>query len=109
MTATTTRARLFPPIAPGTDADIDGPRGELIEAIINNSEDESLLERYLYGEQIGVDVLIDDLETSVAAATFFPVVPVCAGTGLGLARLLELVSGGFPSPAEVDGPDGRWS
>lgn len=86
------------------DVDIDGPRGELIEAIINNSEDESLLERYLSGEQIGVDVLIDDLETSVAAATFFPVVPVCAATGLGLDQVLELVSGGFPSPAEVPAP-----
>ncbi len=91
-------------VAPADDAGLDGPRGDLIEAIINNSEDETLLERYLSGEQIGVDVLVDDLETSVAAATFFPVVPVCAASGLGLEQLLELISGGFPSPAEVSVP-----
>jgi elongation factor G len=97
----------FPPresaeIAEGID--IDSPRAALIEAIINNSEDESLLDRYLAGEEIGLDVLIDDLETAVARGTFYPVIPVCASTGLGLAELLEILSGGFPSPVEPDAP-----
>ncbi len=85
-------------------ADLETQRGALIEAIINNSEDESLLDRYLAGEQIGLDVLIDDLETAVARGTFYPVLPVCASTGLGLAELLEVLSGGFPSPTELDPP-----
>ena len=68
--------------------DVEQARNALIEAIINNSEDESLLDRYLAGEDIGVDVLIDDLETAVARGTFYPVVPVCSGTGLGLGELL---------------------
>jgi elongation factor G len=84
--------------------DIEADRGALIEAIINNSEDETLLDRYLAGEEIGLDVLIDDLETAVARGTFFPVLPVCAATGLGLGELLEVLSGGFPSPAEMDPP-----
>ncbi|HEU5268236.1 MAG TPA: elongation factor G-like protein EF-G2 [Jatrophihabitans sp.] len=84
----------------GTDADIEGPRGALIEAIINNSEDESLLDRYLSGDEIEFDVLVDDLETAVARATFFPMLPVCAGTSVGLGQLLELVVGGFPPPVE---------
>jgi elongation factor G len=96
----------FPPSeAPLPDGiDVDGPRGSLIEAIINNSEDETLLDRYLSGEEIGLDVLIDDLETAVARGTFYPVLPVCATTGLGLAELLEVLAGGFPSPAEMDAP-----
>ncbi|HEU5007133.1 MAG TPA: GTP-binding protein, partial [Jatrophihabitantaceae bacterium] len=96
----------FPPKQPSeqVDADVDGPRAALIEAIINNSEDESLLDRYLAGEEIGLEVLIDDLETAVARGTFFPVLPVCASTGLGLAELLEILSGGFPSPVELDPP-----
>jgi len=49
-------------------------------------------------------VLVDDLETAVARGTFFPVIPVCASTGLGLAELLELLSGAFPSPVELDPP-----
>ncbi|HEY3714097.1 MAG TPA: elongation factor G-like protein EF-G2 [Jatrophihabitantaceae bacterium] len=86
------------------DGDVSSAREALIEAIINNSEDESLLDRYLGGEEIGVDVLVGDLETAVARGTFFPVIPVCASTGLGLAELLELLSGAFPSPVELDPP-----
>jgi len=96
----------FPPseAALPDDADIEDARGSLIEAIINNSEDETLLDRYLSGEEIGLDVLIDDLETAVARGTFYPVLPVCSSTGLGLAELLEVLAGGFPSPAELDAP-----
>lgn len=85
-------------------AGLDGARSALIEAIINNSEDESLLERYLAGDDIGLDVLVDDLETAIARGSFHPVLPVCASSGLGLAELLELISGALPSPAEVDPP-----
>lgn len=100
----------FPPVeAPlgaAVDAavDVQADRAALLEAIINNSEDESLLDRYLAGEQIGLDVLIDDLETAVARGTFYPVLPVCSLTGLGLAELLEVLSGCFPSPTEPDAP-----
>ncbi|HZZ95545.1 MAG TPA: elongation factor G-like protein EF-G2 [Jatrophihabitantaceae bacterium] len=84
--------------------DLDTDRGLLIEAIINNSEDETLLDRYLNGEEIGIEVLVDDLETAVARGTFYPVLPVCAATGLGLAEVLEVLSGAFPSPVELDPP-----
>ena len=84
--------------------DIEDARTALIEAIITNSEDETLLERFADGDEIDLDVLIDDLETSVARGTFYPVVPVCALTGLGLAELLEVLAGGFPSPTELDPP-----
>jgi elongation factor G len=86
------------------DGDVEDERAALIEAIINNSEDESLLDRYLAGEDIGLDVLVDDLETAVARGTFYPVVPVCAATSMGLGELLEILSGGFPSPVELEPP-----
>jgi elongation factor G len=96
----------FPPVeSPADDADVEKPRDALIEAIINSSEDETLLERYLSGDDVGLDVLIDDLETGVARGTFYPVLPVCAGTGVGLAELLEILSGAFPSPTELDLPE----
>ncbi|MFN2519285.1 MAG: GTP-binding protein, partial [Jatrophihabitantaceae bacterium] len=87
------------------DGDIEAGRAALIEAIINNTEDETLLDRYLAGEELGLDVLIDDLETAVARGTFYPVLPVCATTGLGLGELLEVLSGAFPSPVELDPPE----
>jgi elongation factor G len=98
----------FPPSeSPASDAELEAPRAALIEAIINNSEDETLLDRYLSGEDLGLDVLIDDLETAVARGTFYPLVPVCAETGVGLAEVLEVLSGGFPSPMEVDVPEAQ--
>ncbi len=95
-------------------------RAALIEGIIEQSEDETLMERYLDGEELDVATLIDDLETAVARGTFHPVIPICAGPGngsgraggtIGLDALLEVLVGGFPSPLEhplprVTGVDG---
>ncbi|WP_341720279.1 elongation factor G-like protein EF-G2 [Micromonospora sp. FIMYZ51] len=86
-------------------------RNELIEGIIAESEDETLMDRYLGGEEIGTDLLIEDLEKAVARGHFYPVVPVCAATGVGLDALLEVLTAGFPSPPEhalpaVTGIDG---
>jgi elongation factor G len=86
-------------------------RNALIEAIIAESEDETLMDRYLNGETIEVKVLIDDLETAVARGSFYPVLAACSGSGLGMAELLEVLVNGFPSPLEhpvvpVTRPDG---
>ncbi|WP_410814134.1 elongation factor G-like protein EF-G2 [Micromonospora sp. 067-2] len=83
---------------------IDESRNELIEGIIAESEDETLMDRYLDGEEIGTEVLIDDLEKAVARGHFYPVVPVCAETGVGLDALLEVLTAAFPSPPEHDLP-----
>ena len=64
------------------------------------------MDRYVGGEEIDEDVLVDDLERAVARATFFPVVPVCSVTGVGCAELLDLATRGFPSPSEHPAPDG---
>jgi elongation factor G len=80
-------------------------RGTLIEGIIEESEDESLLERYLGGEEIEQSVLIDDLEHAVARGSFFPAIPVCSGTGVGTLELLEIATSGFPSPLEHSLPE----
>lgn len=93
---------------------IEEPRSALIEAIIEESEDESLMERYLGGEQIDPAVLIADLEKAIARGSFFPVIPVCSSTGVGTLELLEVITSGFPSPltpleharAEAFTPDG---
>ena len=84
---------------------IEEQRGTLIEGIIEESEDETLMERYLGGEDIDQSVLIDDLEKAVARASFFPVIPVCSGTGVGTLELLEIIASGFPSPPEHQLPE----
>lgn len=89
----------FPPsvIEPGAQADeattsLTDARAQLIEGIIAESEDESLMERYLDGAELSESGLIADLETAVARGSFHPMIPVCAHTGVGLAELLELIT-----------------
>ncbi|MEV6687759.1 elongation factor G-like protein EF-G2 [Streptomyces sp. NPDC051130] len=95
---------------------ISEARSRLIEGIIAESEDETLMDRYLGGEDIDLKTLVDDLERAVARGTFHPVLmaaPAAEGArqGLGTVELLELVTGGFPTPLErapltVTAPDG---
>jgi len=92
-------------ITGGPSTRADPRRGELIEAVIEESEDESLMDRYVGGETIEESVLLADLEKAVARATLFPVVPVCAASGTGLAELLDLCVRAFPSPPEHVPPD----
>jgi elongation factor G len=75
-------------------------RGELIEGIIQESEDETLMDRYLSGEEIDPKVLIEDLEKAVALGSFYPVLATAAAGGIGLAELLEIMTQAFPSPSE---------
>jgi elongation factor G len=84
---------------------VDDARNALIEGIIEQSEDESLMDRYLGGEEIETKTLIEDLETAVARGSFHPVIPVSALTGVGLAELLEALTGAFPSPLEHPLPE----
>lgn len=84
---------------------IEEHRGALIEGIIEESEDESLMERYLGGEAIDESVLIEDLEKAVARGSFFPVIPVCSTSGVGTLELLEIATRGFPSPLEHPLPE----
>ena len=83
---------------------IEPHRNTLIEGIIAESEDETLMERYLGGEDVDRDLLVADLEKAVARGSFYPVVPVASTTGLGIAEVLEVVVGGFPSPLEHEVP-----
>src|SRR5690606_634714 len=55
---------------------VETARSTLIEAIIEESEDETLMDRYLGGELLDFKALVDDLETAVARASFYPVLPV---------------------------------
>ncbi|MEU0662355.1 elongation factor G-like protein EF-G2 [Streptomyces lavendulocolor] len=84
-------------------------RNRLIEGIIAESEDESLMDRYLGGEEIDLKTLVDDLEKAVARGTFHPVLaaaPAAPGgkQGLGTVELLDLITRGFPTPLEREAP-----
>ncbi|UOY02565.1 elongation factor G-like protein EF-G2 [Blastococcus sp. PRF04-17] len=80
--------------------DADRLRAELIEGIIGESEDETLMDRYLAGDELAVADLIADLETAVARGHFHPILTVAPLTGVGVAELLDLLVPAFPCPME---------
>jgi elongation factor G len=90
---------------------IEEQRGTLIEGIIQESEDESLMDRYLSGEDLDPKALIDDLETAVARGSFYPVLATSVPHGdnggpvVGMAELLEIMTQAFPSPLEHSLPE----
>ncbi|WP_406272933.1 elongation factor G-like protein EF-G2 [Nocardia sp. NBC_00881] len=91
--------------APAQLPEMAEARNRLIEGIIAESEDESLMERYLEGEEISLETLVTDLERAIARGSFHPVLfaapaPEGAKQGLGTVELLDLITGGFPTPAE---------
>jgi elongation factor G len=85
---------------PADTAQAEELRGSLIEGIIQESEDESLMDAYLSGEEIDPKSLIEDLEKAVARGSFYPVLAASSPHGIGLDELLEVVTQAFPPPAE---------
>ncbi|MFI9627757.1 elongation factor G-like protein EF-G2 [Streptomyces sp. NPDC052042] len=80
-------------------------RDRLIEGIIAESEDETLMDRYLGGAEIDLATLVGDLERAVARGAFHPVLtaaPAAEGArqGVGTVELLDLITGGLPTPPE---------
>jgi elongation factor G len=86
---------------PGEESDrVEEARGSLIEAIIQESEDESLMDSYLSGADLDVKGLIEDLEKAVARGSFYPVLATASPHHIGMEELLEVITQAFPSPAE---------
>jgi len=89
------------------DSDIEhGPlietaRNSLLEAVIAQSEDETLMDRYIDDDDIDVDDLIIDLEQAMARGHFYPVVAsAISPVGFGAEALLDVIARGFPAPTE---------
>jgi len=80
---------------------IESERGALIEGVVTESEDEELMESFIGGEHVEVDLLTADLERAIARGHFHPVVGHAAGvTAVGAELILDLIVRGFPSPLE---------
>ena len=82
-------------------ADIEERRGPVLESVIEESEDETLLERYLEGEEIDPGTLQEDLRKAIATARFFPILPVHPPTCAGVEEVFSLIEHGFPSPDQA--------
>ena len=81
---------------PGYADRIEELRGALIEGIIQECEDETLMDRYLSGEDIDPKVLIEDLEKAVARGSFYPVLAAASSQGGRLGRTARGDDPGVP-------------
>ena len=80
--------------------DVDAARMELIEAIAE--EDESLLEKYLAGEELGEDEIRQGIRSAVLGLKICPVLCGTAFRNKGVQPLLDAVVEYLPSPTEVE-------
>ncbi|MEZ5118384.1 MAG: elongation factor G-like protein EF-G2 [Candidatus Nanopelagicales bacterium] len=91
---------------------IQEDRARLIESIVTESEDETLLDQWVAGEDLDIDTVIADMEKAVVRGEFYPLIPINPVTGLAIQEVLELIAKGFPSPLEhravtATTPDGK--
>ena len=85
---------------PGETAEGEDYRGDLIESVIQESEDDALMDRYLDGDVLGPDDLLGDLARAVATGRFFPVIPLNSADPAGVEEVLTVVKQAFPHPGQ---------
>ncbi|WP_150237864.1 elongation factor G-like protein EF-G2 [Nocardiopsis quinghaiensis] len=102
-----------PRSAPDWLREAAGPlRETLVEEVITESEDEVLMERYMQGGELDLDLLIADLKLAVAAGGFHPVLATGPVRGVGVRELLRELPLSCPDPTRrpfppVATPDGK--
>src|SRR5438132_4365371 len=79
-------------------------RTKLPDAVVET--DEGLMERYLEGEELGVEEVAHALKDAVTRGELFPVACGVATKNLGTTALLDLLVEGVPSPAKKGSPSG---
>ena len=84
-------------------ADLQDSTGTYREAMVEAAAeaDDSLLEKYLEGEELTQDEVLLGLKKALHAGTFVPVLCGSALKMIGVASLLDLIVDNLPSPAEL--------
>ena len=83
-------------------AQVDEYRTKLLDEVVQ--VDEALMERYLEGEELGVEEVAHALKDAVTRGEVFPVACGVATKNLGTPALLDLLVEGVPSPAKKGEP-----
>ncbi len=81
---------------------LDAAHSEITDQVIETSE--SLMNRYLEGEDLPKDELHDAFEQALREGHLIPICFVSANTGAGLGQLLKFCKRLIPNPAESNPP-----
>ena len=88
------------PIPDALQAQAEEWRERLMDHVAEASDD--LMERYLEGEPIADDELVDAFKDLVVRGELFPVACGAASRNVGTRALLDLIVDGLPSPARAE-------
>jgi elongation factor G len=89
-------------IPEGMDDEVDEAKTQLFEAIAES--DDTLLEKYLEGEEITTEEAFDGIRKGIAEGLIIPVLAASAERMIGIDRLLDVIAGSAPSPSDLE----RW-
>ena len=89
-------------IPEGMEDEVDEAKTQLFEAIAES--DDTLLEKYLEGEEISTEEAFEGIRKGIADGLIIPVLAASAERMIGVDRLLDVIAGSAPSPADRS----RW-
>jgi elongation factor G len=89
-------------IPEGMEDEVDEARIQLFEAIAES--DDTLLEKYLEGEELSTEEMFEGIRKGIADGVIIPVLAASAERIVGVDRLLDVIAGSAPSPADRS----RW-
>lgn len=94
--------RQSPEIPEGLEDEVDAARVRLFEAIAES--DDTLLEKYLEGEEFTTEEAFEGIRKGIADGLIIPVLAASAEKMIGVDRVLDVIAGSAPSPADRS----RW-
>jgi elongation factor G len=89
-------------IPEGMEDEVDAAKTQLFEAIAES--DDTLLEKYLEGEEITTEEAFDGIRKGIAEGLIIPVLAASSERMIGVDRLLDVIAGSAPSPSDLE----RW-
>ncbi len=78
---------------------VDEWREKIVEAVAE--ADDELLNKYLEGEELSENEILDALKKAIADRVIIPVVPASAYNNVGCLHVLEMIEKCLPSPVDI--------
>ncbi len=90
-------------IPEGMEEEVEQARVQILETIAES--DDTLLEKYLEGEELSTEEMFDGLKRGIADGVIIPVLASSAERVIGVDRILDMIAGSAPSPVDRS----RWT